>query len=101
MQAEVKDAFWAVFDTEDLKTAPGPRLVEIIDARISEMAARYQALYPAAVKCLTTDREGLTACDALKIRCRSRRTSPSQARQSSSASLAGAFFGAGPQVRSR
>ena len=61
MQAEVKDAYWAIFDTEDLKTQPGPRLVEIIDARIDEFAARYRALYPAAVKCLLTDREGLTA----------------------------------------
>lgn len=32
--------------------------MEIIDARIGEFAARYQALYPAAVKCLLTDREG-------------------------------------------
>ena len=24
MQAEVKDAYWAIFDTEDLKTQPGP-----------------------------------------------------------------------------
>jgi putative transposase len=61
MQAEVKDAYWKIFDTEDLKTAPGPRLVEIIDARISEMAARYSAAYPSAMKCLTTDRDGLTA----------------------------------------
>ena len=61
MQAEVKDAYWAIFDTEDLKTPPGPRLVEIIDHRIDEFAARYQALYPAAVKCLLTDRDGLTA----------------------------------------
>src|SRR5712691_5144230 len=61
MQAEVKDAFWAVFGTEDLKTPPGPGLTEIIDARISEMAARYSATYPSAMKCLTTDREGLTA----------------------------------------
>ena len=61
MQAEVKDAYWKIFGTEDLKTRPGPRLVEIIDARIGEFAARYQALYPAAVKCLLTDREGLTA----------------------------------------
>jgi putative transposase len=61
MQAEVKDAYWKIFDTEDLATAPGPRLVEIIDARISEMAARYSATYPSAMKCLTTDREGLTA----------------------------------------
>jgi putative transposase len=61
MQAEVKDAFWAIFDTGDLKTKPGPRLAEIIDARISEMAARYGATYPSAMESLTTDREGLTA----------------------------------------
>jgi putative transposase len=61
MQAEVKDAYWAIFDTEDLTTPPGPPLVQIIDARIDEFAARYQGLYPAAVKCLLTDRAGLTA----------------------------------------
>jgi putative transposase len=61
MQAEIKDAYWQLFDTEDLKTQPGPRLVELIDARISEMAGRYAAAYPAAMKCLLADREGLTA----------------------------------------
>ena len=61
MQAEVKDAYWAIFGTEDLKTPPGPRLVEIIDGRIDAFAAKYRALYPAAVKCLLTDRDGLTA----------------------------------------
>jgi putative transposase len=61
MQAEVKDAFWKIFDTEDLKTPPGPRLVEVIDARITEMAAKYSPTYPSAMKCLTTDRDGLTA----------------------------------------
>jgi transposase-like protein len=61
MQAEVKDAYWKIFDTEDLTTAPGPKLVQIIDARISETAARYSATYPSAMKALTTDREGLTA----------------------------------------
>ena len=61
MQAEVKDAYWKIFDTADLKTPPGPKLVELIDARISEMAARYGPTYPAAMKCLTTDRDGLTA----------------------------------------
>jgi putative transposase len=61
MQGEVKDAYWKIFDTEELKTPPGPKLVEIIDARISEMAARYGPAYPAAMKCLTTDAEGLTA----------------------------------------
>jgi putative transposase len=61
MQAEVKDAYWALFDTEDLTTKPGPKLVELIDARITEMAARYAPTYPAAMKCLLADRAGLTA----------------------------------------
>jgi hypothetical protein len=61
MQAEVKDAYWKLFDTEDLKTPPGPGLVELIDARISDMAAKYSATYPSARKALTTDAEGLTA----------------------------------------
>ena len=61
MQAEVKDAYWKIFDTADLKTPPGPKLVEIIDARITEMAAKYSATYPAAMRCLTTDAAGLTA----------------------------------------
>ncbi len=61
MQAEVKDAYWKIFDTSDLTTGPGPKLAEIIGARISEMAAKYSATYPSAMKCLTTDAEGLTA----------------------------------------
>jgi putative transposase len=62
MQAEVKDAYWALFfDTENLKTTPGPRLVELADHRITEMAGRYSATYPAAMKCLLADREGLTS----------------------------------------
>ncbi len=61
MQAEVKDGYWKLFDTEDLKTKPGPRLVELVDARITEMAGRYAATYPSAMKCLLADHEGLTA----------------------------------------
>jgi transposase-like protein len=61
MQAEVKDTYWKLFDTEDLKTQPGPKLVELVDHRITEMADRYSATYPAAMKCLLADREGLTA----------------------------------------
>jgi putative transposase len=61
MQAEVKDAYWALFGTEDLKTGPGPRLVELVDHRITAMADRYSATYPAAMTCLLADREGLTA----------------------------------------
>ena len=61
MQAEVKDAYWKIFDTGDLKTPPGPKLAELTGARISEMAAKYSATYPSAMKCLTTDAAGLTA----------------------------------------
>jgi transposase-like protein len=61
MRAEVKDAYWALFDTEGLTTQPGPRLVELVDHRITEMAGRYSATYPAAMKCLLAGREGLTA----------------------------------------
>ena len=61
MQAEVKDAYRALFGTEDLKTQPGPRLAELVDHRITEMAGRYAATYPAAMKCLLADRGGLTA----------------------------------------
>jgi putative transposase len=61
MQAEIKDGYWQLFDTEDLKTGPGPQLVELVDHRITEMAAKYGATYPAAMKCLLADREGLTA----------------------------------------
>ena len=61
MQAEVKDAYWALFDTEGLKTQPGPRLAELISNRITEMAAKYSPTYPAAMKCLLADCEGLTA----------------------------------------
>jgi putative transposase len=38
MRAEIKDAYWKLFDTEDLTTKPGPKLVELVDHRITEMA---------------------------------------------------------------
>jgi putative transposase len=61
MQAEVKDAYWALSGTEDLTTKPGPTLVELAGHRITEMAGRYSPTYPAAMKCLLADSEGLTA----------------------------------------
>ena len=61
MQAEVRGAYWKIFDTEDLTTGPGPELVKTIDARIDAFADRHRGMYPAAVKILLTDREGLTA----------------------------------------
>ena len=39
MQAEIKDAYWQLFDTEDLSTRPGPRLVELVDNRITRWPA--------------------------------------------------------------
>jgi transposase-like protein len=61
MQAEIRDGYWAIFDTTDLDTQPGPRLVELVNARISEFADKYAATYPAAMKILLTDAAGLTA----------------------------------------
>ncbi len=61
MQTEIRDGYWKIFDTDALKTQPGPRLVELIDHRLTEFAARYAATYPAAMKILLTDRAGLTA----------------------------------------
>jgi hypothetical protein len=50
IQAEVKDAYRAIFDTEDLNTPPAPKLIDIIDGRIDPFASRYRGTYPAAVK---------------------------------------------------
>lgn len=61
MQAEVRDGYWAIFDTIDLNIEPGPRLVEIVDTRIEAFAAQYCDLYPAAMRILLTDKAGLTA----------------------------------------
>ena len=80
MQAEVKDAYWKISGTADLKTAPGPRLVELIDARISEMAERYGPTYPAAMKCLTTDPDGLACVPRRRGRSRGTRSISSPAR---------------------
>ena len=61
MQAEVRDGYWAIFDTTDLNIQPGPQLVEIVDKRIEAFAAKYSDLYPAAMRILLTDKAGLTA----------------------------------------
>jgi putative transposase len=56
MQAEAKDVYWAIFETGDLTTPPGPDPVAIIDARIDAFADKYRALCPAAIGILLTDR---------------------------------------------
>jgi transposase-like protein len=63
-QAEIKTAYWQTFDiTEDQLAAhpPGPKLVEFVQARIDTFATTYGGRYPAAVKCLLTDRAQLTS----------------------------------------
>lgn len=71
MQTEIRDGYWACFDTADLTTEPGPRLVELVDARLTAFADRYGPTYPAAMKNLLTDREGLAPLASR--RCRSSR----------------------------
>jgi putative transposase len=60
-QAEVKDAYGKISDISDLATGPAPEPVKIIGGRSDAFAAKYRATYPAAVKILLTDRDGLTA----------------------------------------
>src|SRR5271166_187298 len=63
-QTELRDAYWAIFDTDDLiaaSMAPGPGLVAAVQGRIDAFAEKYGSAYPAAVKCLLTDRDQLTS----------------------------------------
>ena len=64
VQAEMRDAYWAIFDVDELiaaGTAPGHALVATVQRRIDAFAEQYSRAYPAAVKCLLTDREQLTS----------------------------------------
>lgn len=63
-QTEIRDAYWAIFDTEDLIAAglaPGPKLVAAVQDRIDAFAAQYARVFPSAVKCLLSDRQQLTS----------------------------------------
>jgi transposase-like protein len=63
-QTEIEDAYWAIFDTEDLIAAglaPGPKLVAAVQHRIDAFAGQYGRIFPSAVKCLLSDREQLTS----------------------------------------
>ena len=49
-QEEIRDAYWAIFDTDDLTaagTGPGHELVTAVQARIDAFAETYGKLYPA------------------------------------------------------
>lgn len=57
---QVKAAFWEIFDLpEDVE--PGERAVRIAQSNIDGFARRYEREFPAAVRCLQTDRQALTA----------------------------------------
>jgi putative transposase len=61
---ELRDAYWAIFDTDTLIAAgmtPGHELVAAAQARIDAFAETYARTFPAAVKCLLTDRAQLTS----------------------------------------
>src|SRR6267378_3862385 len=63
-QRELRDAYWAIFDTDELIAAgiaPGPKLVAAVQHRIDAFAAQYGRAFPAAVKCLLSDRGQLTS----------------------------------------
>ncbi|MQA82205.1 MAG: IS256 family transposase [Streptosporangiales bacterium] len=63
-QDELRDAYWAIFDTDDLLAAgmqPGPELVAAVQRRIDASAEQHGRAFPSAVKCLLTDRAQLTS----------------------------------------
>ena len=54
-QTELRDAYWAIFDTDDLIAAgmtPGPELVAAVQRRIDACAEQYARAFPSAMKCL-------------------------------------------------
>lgn len=57
---EIKAAFWDIFELPD-DTEPGDEAVRAAQRNIDTFAARYDRDFPAAVKCLLTDRQALTA----------------------------------------
>ena len=65
-QAEVKAAFWDIFDTgsREKETGrpiePGQQLVDWVQARIDAFAETWAGRYPGAVKSLLADRQSLT-----------------------------------------
>ena len=58
-QGEVKADYWAIFDLPE-QVAPGLEAVAAVQNNIDGFASRWRDSYPAAVRCLLTDREQLT-----------------------------------------
>ncbi|WP_261809038.1 transposase [Nonomuraea sp. C10] len=61
-QAAVKAAYWNIFDLTELgdDATPGQQLVDSVQRRIDAFAETWGGRYPAAVKCLLSDRQSLT-----------------------------------------
>jgi len=57
-QAEVKKAYWALFD--DTGEAPGDASIAVVRARAQRFDATYRKAFPAAVDCLMADFASLT-----------------------------------------
>jgi putative transposase len=57
--AQVKADYWEIFDVPD-NIAPGEEAVKYVQDRIDAFACRWRDSYPAAVRCLLTDRDSLT-----------------------------------------
>jgi putative transposase len=57
-QAEVKAAFWTMFD--EIDADPGQEAVNQVRARMTSFESRFAKAYPAAVRCLMSDVESLT-----------------------------------------
>lgn len=55
----IKGEFWALFD--DVDAGPGDRGVAIVQGRIDTFAKGHRKQFPAAVECLLTDRQALSA----------------------------------------
>jgi putative transposase len=114
-QQEIKDAFWAIFDTAELLAAgiaPGPKLVGAVQNRIDVFAQIYQSRFPSALKCLLSDREQLTSYLRLPVEHRANavsstptaRTAPTRSARSISAvpySTTAAITAAQPTPKSR
>jgi transposase-like protein len=58
-QSDIKTDYWKIFDVAD-DVEPGLDAVALVQKRIDAFAARWRDSYPAAVKCLLTDRDSLT-----------------------------------------
>jgi len=72
-QAEVKAAYWEIFDGIDVP--PGQAAVDEARRRAAAFAARYERTYPSAVACLTSTLDELTV--HLRFPCGSPRSTGS------------------------